>query len=203
MVKKLFFNLMFILPILLSTVMVKAQTKHTVLVGDNFFNPSQFTANVGDTIRWTFIAGSMENHTTTSGSIPTGAASWDKNVNTANPTFQYVITKPGTYNYVCTPHASFGMIGNFTATVTTAIANTELSEARFVSPNPAKDKINFSINEKPTNINLIDLQGRVIKAWHIEVKDSALDISGVPQGMYIILIETNKLIYKQKLFIEQ
>jgi plastocyanin len=88
--------------------------KHTVLVGNFFFNPSSLNVSVGDTIRWQWSAGS---HTTTSGVIPSGAASWDSPITSANPVFEYKVTDAGTYNYVCTPHAAMGMVGTFTASV--------------------------------------------------------------------------------------
>ena len=87
--------------------------KHVVLVGNFFFNPSSLNVSVGDTVHWQWSAGS---HTTTSGVIPSGAASWDDPINSSSPTYDYLVTAAGTYNYVCTPHAAMGMIGTFTAT---------------------------------------------------------------------------------------
>ncbi|MEI6684118.1 MAG: BACON domain-containing carbohydrate-binding protein [Bacteroidota bacterium] len=87
--------------------------KHIVLVGNYFFNPSSLNVSVGDTVRWQWSAGS---HTTTSGVIPSGAASWDHQINSGSQVFDYPVTVAGTFNYVCTPHAAMGMIGTFTAT---------------------------------------------------------------------------------------
>ena len=86
--------------------------KHTVLVGNYFFNPSSVTVSVGDTVRWVWSAGS---HTTTSGVIPGGAASWDELITSSNNTYDYHVTVAGNYNYVCTPHAGMGMVASFTA----------------------------------------------------------------------------------------
>ena len=87
--------------------------KHVVLVGNYYFNPSSLNVSVGDTMRWVWSAGS---HTTTSGVIPGGAASWDQPINSTNTVYEYPVTVTGTYNYVCTPHAAMGMIATFTAT---------------------------------------------------------------------------------------
>jgi plastocyanin len=87
--------------------------KHVVLVGNYFFNPSAVNVSVGDTVRWVWSAGS---HTTTSGTIPGGAASWDEPITSSNNVYEYKVTVAGTYNYVCTPHAGMGMTGTFTAT---------------------------------------------------------------------------------------
>ncbi len=75
------------------------------------FSPATFTINIGDTIQWVYAAGT---HTTTSLTIPTGAAAWDHPVNSSSTTFTYVPTKAGIYNYKCTFHFAMGMKGDFT-----------------------------------------------------------------------------------------
>ncbi len=87
-------------------------TTHTVQVGNYYFNPASLNVTVGDTVKWVWVNGS---HTTTSGSIPAGAASWDHPINSSNQTYAYPVTVAGSYNYVCTPHAGMGMVGSFTA----------------------------------------------------------------------------------------
>ena len=86
--------------------------KHTILVGNYYFNPSTLNnVSPGDTIRWQWVQGS---HTTTSSSIPSGAASWDELINSGNQVYEYTALVSGTYNYVCTPHAGMGQVGSFT-----------------------------------------------------------------------------------------
>ncbi|MEI8005907.1 MAG: T9SS type A sorting domain-containing protein [Bacteroidota bacterium] len=106
-------------------------TTHTVLVGNYYFNPANLNVTVGDTVKWVWVAGS---HTTTSGTIPAGAASWDHLINSSNQTYSYAVTVAGVFNYVCTPHASMGMVGSFTAaspnnTLAVAPANQNVSSA--------------------------------------------------------------------------
>jgi len=86
---------------------------HTVQVGNYYFNPSSLNVEVGDIVKWVWVQGS---HTTTSSSIPGGAASWDAPINSGNQTYSYTVTVAGVYNYVCTPHAGMGQTGTFTAT---------------------------------------------------------------------------------------
>jgi plastocyanin len=83
----------------------------TVTVQDHVFTPSSFTINFGDTVRWTWLNGS---HTTTSLTIPAGAASWDHAINSTSTSFTYKPSVSGTYGYKCTPHFSMGMTGSFT-----------------------------------------------------------------------------------------
>jgi plastocyanin len=87
--------------------------KHIVHVGSFYFSPNTLNVNVGDTIRWVWDNGS---HTTTSATLPAGAPTWDSPINSASQSFEYKVVVAGVHNYVCTPHASMGHIGSFTAT---------------------------------------------------------------------------------------
>ncbi|KAF0198950.1 MAG: BNR/Asp-box repeat-containing protein [Bacteroidetes bacterium] len=88
-------------------------TKHIVNTQNFIFNPANLTGVfVGDTIRWVWINGI---HTTTSTTIPLGAATWNSPISSSVTFFEYRVTVSGTYNYRCTPHVGIGMIGSFTA----------------------------------------------------------------------------------------
>lgn len=100
-----------LLSVFIMTASVIANT--TVITVSSFqFTPSNVSVSVGDTVKWQWIDGS---HTTTSLTIPSGAASWDSPMTSGNPTFLYPVTVAGTYNYQCTPHSGV-MTGTFTAT---------------------------------------------------------------------------------------
>ncbi|MBC8315635.1 MAG: T9SS type A sorting domain-containing protein [Bacteroidales bacterium] len=91
---------------------IASATVHTILVGNFYFNPSVITdVQVGDTIKWQWVEGS---HTTTSTTIPAGAASWDSPITSGNQVFEYKVTVSGSYDYKCTPHSSI-QTGSFTA----------------------------------------------------------------------------------------
>jgi plastocyanin len=77
-------------------------TTWTILVSNFQFSPATVSANVGDTILWQWSSGG---HTTTSTSVPTGAATWDHPMTSSATTFKYVLTVKGTYQYWCTIHA--------------------------------------------------------------------------------------------------
>ncbi len=81
---------------------------HIITQQGTSFSPASVNVIVGDVIQWVWTSGS---HTTTSNVLPTGAAAWDSPLNAGNPNFQYTITVPGVYQYVCTPHVGMGMIG--------------------------------------------------------------------------------------------
>lgn len=94
-------------------------TIHVVNVANFSFSPAAIdNVVVGDTVRWVWLGG---NHTTTDTAVgsdnvlPAGAAKWNSPINSANTSFDYKVTVAGTYNYICIPHAAFGMVGSFTA----------------------------------------------------------------------------------------
>lgn len=94
-------------------------TIDTVKVSNYQFTPASMDVIVGDTIRWLWVSGG---HTTTcdptapntTNSLPEGAATWNSPINVTSPTFDYKVTKAGTYNYWCIPHAP-DMAGSFIA----------------------------------------------------------------------------------------
>lgn len=78
-------------------------TIHNISIGNFFFSPTNTVANVGDTIRWTWVSGS---HSTTSD--VSSAKVWDSGVKSSG-TFDIVILAsdgPGPFPYHCTPHAA-------------------------------------------------------------------------------------------------
>ena len=87
-------------------------TIHEVQVANFQFTPANINVSVGDTVKWTWIEGS---HTTTSVTIPAGAATWDNPMTSGSTTFLYKVTVAGLYNYKCIPHAAFGMLGTINA----------------------------------------------------------------------------------------
>jgi plastocyanin len=87
-------------------------TTHMVQFGGSLglaYSPSNFSAKVGDTVKW---EGDFSIHPLSSTTIPANAVSWQMG---SGSSFIYVITVPGTYNYHCDIHFSLGMTGSFTA----------------------------------------------------------------------------------------
>ncbi len=102
----------FLMSLLLCVLLFNADAKKiTVTASGITFSPKTFTAVVGDTVNFVWGSGT---HTTTSTSVPTGAVTWNAPISSSHTSFQYVITKSGTYNYQCNFHVSMGMVGSFT-----------------------------------------------------------------------------------------
>lgn len=105
----------FFLMLVMVTLSVVAKANTWVIQVANFqFSPANVNVIVGDTVKWVWVDGT---HTTTSTSLPGGAAAWDSPINTTTTSFSYKVKVAGTYNYWCTIHAPT-MAGVITATGT-------------------------------------------------------------------------------------
>jgi len=74
----------------------------TIGVANYDFAPATETIAVGDTVTWSF---DDDGHSATS--LPGQPDSWDSDIKSKGATFQKTFTKPGRYQYLCTPHESF------------------------------------------------------------------------------------------------
>lgn len=118
-----------ILLITLCALLVTASfsTSITIKVQDFQFKAKTVNAKIGDTIVFKWVNGI---HTTTSITIPVGAAAWDKPMDSAHKTFKYKLKVAGVYNYNCTFHAPFmkGVI-NVSAALTDGIAGISIDDS--------------------------------------------------------------------------
>ena len=80
-----------------------------------FLPSNNITVQLGDTVQWVPLDPPTMTHTITSDNIPNGAIPFDQIWQLpADTFFQYIPQVVGLYQYVCTPHIPFGMIGEFT-----------------------------------------------------------------------------------------
>ena len=160
---------------------------HVISQSGSSFSPSSLTVNVGDVVRWEWSGGT---HTTTSQSVPDGAATWDSPLTASVTSFEYTVTVAGTYNYVCTIHESMGMTGSFTAGVSSSIDKFDLQEVISLYPNPAVSFINIKTSVDG-EIRLSDILGKSIRTYHLNELPSfddsfRLELDDLTQGVYII-----------------
>lgn len=188
-------------------------TIHIVFVGQGggfTFSPVSIpNVAVGDTIRWQY--GGSNSHTTTSVSIPSGAASWNSPMTASVTSFDYKVTEAGTYNYKCNPHGGGGMTGSFVASVvTSAEANNSVYATLVASPNPATDVIKLQFNsDKSFNgmIMISDGSGVRVKDEKIKVKagenEFSVAISKLAKGTYILNVIDGETALAAKKFIKE
>jgi plastocyanin len=167
-----------------------------VTAGNLHFNPSDLTINAGDTIIWTWTEGS---HTTTSTQIPVGAVAWDQGINSNSPVFVYSPVIAGSYNYVCSPHASMGMTGHFTvistsglsenvlkgATLNGALLNNDMLLVQFILPSPSL-----------VTVRLYNLIGNTVSTFLTNVRQPAgvfeekFLLPSLRSGLYMLQLQT-------------
>jgi len=173
--------------------------KIVVTVQNYAFSPADITdVAVGDTIRWNWVSGF---HTTTSTSVPAGAATWDHSLTSSSLSFEYKVTVAGVYNYECSLHAvSMGMVASFTASGTNGIPDVSAVFGNLMlSPNPATDFVRIGFN--PANafkgsIKLFDLLGNTL--WKSEAVFDAgsnlteINLADIPKGVYFVVLSDNR-----------
>lgn len=117
-------------------------------------------------------------------------ATWNVNGTTSNGGFDFLLgthtltlTIPGTYYYVCVPHASMGMKGRIIVDAGTGlIENT--STVFNIFPNPASEEIAVSISTAPgMQLSLIDATGREVLRRSL-AGASRIGISHLAAGQY-------------------
>ena len=123
----------------------------TVTVGPGFtdtFSPANVTINVNDSVVWTWAS---TDHSSTSGTngnpgddngVPSG--SWDSGVIFSTPhTFTNTFTSAGVFQYYCTIHFSFGMLGKVT------VVGASLPPSLAITSPP-----NGAVFAAPANVNI-------------------------------------------------
>ena len=168
-----------VLPFLLS-----AQSISTVGFS---FSPALLTVQAGTDITLT-IGGQ---HTMTEVS----EATWNANGNTSNGGFNFGpgtntlnLTIPGTYYYVCIPHANMGMKGRIVVETSTGLAEETFDRSFTLYPNPASDELVLSTTIAPgAELVLIDMQGREALRWTVQGNDR-IDITQLSVGSYTAVL---------------
>ncbi len=152
------------------------------------FNPSTLTVTAGTTV--TFVLNSP--HTATQVS----QATWNANGNTPLSggfnfnagTHQFTPTIPGTYYYVCSPHASSGMKGQIIVEANTGVAESTVTPVFTLSPNPAHDELTVTANPATASyLTLVDASGREVLRHKLQGNDR-VNVSRLTEGSYTAIL---------------
>lgn len=187
-------NILIILCIILSTFTSKAQI-HIVYVWDGYsqFVDADITIQLGDTVQWLPLDVPMMVHTITSTNIPSGAVTFDQIWQApADTFFQYVPQIAGLYEYECTPHAQFGMVGSINViggvTGITDVASTE-SNMLIIYPNPTTDFIHFTESSFVYPYKIFTPMGKLVLSG---TTNEIVNVSTLSNGIYHIQIVGDK-----------
>lgn len=151
------------------------------------FSPALLTVQAGTDITVT-IGGQ---HTMTEVS----EATWNANGNTSNGGFNFGpgtntlnLTIPGTYYYVCSPHANMGMKGRIVVESSTGLEEQTFDRSFTLYPNPASDELVLSTTLAPgAELVLIDMQGREALRWTVQGNDR-INITQLSAGSYTAVL---------------
>lgn len=193
---KLAFSILFVLPCLLSMA-----TNHVITFQNFFISPDSLNVMVGDTITFTWSNGT---HTTTSTSVPGGAASWNANLNSSSPTYVYVPTVPGTYRYQCNIHTT--MQGVLIVSGLTDVAKIDKESPLMIYPRPFTNTLTVDLNYNNSFLNNVTIDIYNIlgeKKYSRYIGDNVIapvniDLSTLPGGVYFVSVHTpvTKATYK-------
>ncbi len=167
-------------------------TIHEIKVWNGYYQylPSSLTIQLGDTIQWLPLDPPTMSHTITSSNIPAGAASFDVIWQLpADTFFQYVPTVAGVYDYVCTPHVSFGMTGSFTVDGGNSITASTSQDELIIFPNPVVNVLHLRTTANYTQYQLYDLGGKVVQSGKPNL---AIRVHQLPHGTYVLRLMGDK-----------
>jgi hypothetical protein len=152
------------------------------------FMPSNLTSvQLGDTIEWHPLDVPTMVHTVTSANIPNGAIPFDQIWQApADTFFQYIPTKIGLYEYVCTPHIANGMTGRFIVVGNPSnIINNLFLSSPILYPNPCIGLINFNQDLLNLEYHIYDNRGMLVLKG---ISKTNIDISHLSSGLYNVII---------------
>ncbi len=168
-----------------------SQTTHTINAGSYYYNPTQLTIDVGDSVVWINDGGFHD----VNGNINTVSGQPFNNPETFDspPTnvvgaviFSYHFTIPGTYNYDCSvgSHAANGMIGSVVVNDISSVHenNNHIS----IYPNPTKNIINIKSEGYSGIIStkVYNLLGNLL----ISTNDQTISLQDYSNGIYLFRV---------------
>jgi plastocyanin len=171
-----------------------AQNSYDVKVGYNGYNyyPKTVNCQVGDTIRFIWVAGNNPTRSDDAQALPNFTLS------ASNPIRSFVMSSAGTINYYSSTHSEQGMIGQINVNgLSAALASKSLSTSLSVFPNPAEDKINVNFivkKESQVVIRLLDVLGNdvaILTNERLNLGDYKLSFnvpSKVTKGLYFVKV---------------
>jgi plastocyanin len=177
-------------------------TVHTVTCQNT---PSHFlsvtvNAVIGDTIRWTYVAGVHVVGPISAADIPTGAAMWNGPIDASHLALEYVVTVAGNYHYVCHPNSPHGEDAYIVVATTTVVQQYNgLNNVSSVYPNPFSEKITIEASNADL-IFIYNCLGEKIKSFTFKTGETKIeiDLSTLPKGLFFYSIIKNGMTIETK-----
>jgi plastocyanin len=145
-------------------------------VADFDFTPATRTIAIGDTVIWNF---SNSGHTTTSSRGQ--AERWNSGRRSGGQSFRKTFSRPGRFQYVCTPHASF-MRGTIQVGTDRVRDTVDAFQAR---PNGSRVRVSFELNEPATaTFGLRGAERRTVRRGRLAAGRHSFTVRNLDQGSY-------------------
>jgi hypothetical protein len=165
--------------------------------------PVTVNAVIGDTIRWTYVAGVHVVGPISAADIPTGAAMWNGPIDASHISLEYVVTVAGNYHYACHPASPHGEDAYIVVSTTTGVQQYNgLYNGSSVYPNPFSEKITIEASNADL-IFIYNCLGEKVKIFTFKSGETKIevDLSTLPKGLFFysiikngMAIETKKII---------
>lgn len=195
-----------VFPLLLLSVSFSSysQEKHIVETSGLAFVPASITISVGDTVEWINNSGN-HNVNGTIATYPNNPDSFGNSVG-SNWTYSFKFTEPGTYDYVCDPHISFGMTGQVVVqdvSDTGRVSIDKVESALLIYPTLASEKILIESSGSIESIEFYSTSGKYISPSYSLLGNLAeVNVSELPKGYYTVFV-TTATISQTSLFIKE
>ncbi|HEV2875073.1 MAG TPA: plastocyanin/azurin family copper-binding protein [Thermoleophilaceae bacterium] len=140
------------------------------------FEPATRAIGVGDTVIWSFNA---EGHTTTANRGQ--AERWDSGNKGFGQSFRHTFTRPGRFQYVCTPHAGF-MKGTIQVGTDQVRDTVDAFKAR---RSGSSVKVSFKLNEAATaTYKLRGAERRTVRRGRLGAGRHSFTVRNLDAGSY-------------------
>jgi plastocyanin len=180
-------------------------TVHTVTCqnGASHFLPVTVNAFVGDTIFWTWVSGTHVVGPITAADIPVGAGMWNVPVNASMQSFEYVVSMPGEYHYVCHPSNPHGEDGFISVSLSTAAPqHPKLSDVLSVFPVPSNGKVTVNSTIDNAAFSVFNSLGEEILRTNMMGGRTDLDLSDRPKGIYFVQLAGEEGVLTRRVVIQ-
>ncbi len=203
-------KLLFILVFILITPVISYSAKYVVGYQGYTFKPAELNINIGDTVN--FELSSYHN------AVEVSQSTFEANGNTYNGGFDVpygggavVFNTPGTYYYVCTPHAMYGMKGTIHVTgPASSNSNDETIGGFVLSPNPTSGYFNLFLSvdvNTDYRVFIMDINGKVFSDYDGEYLTPGLYHrtyqlnNSMNPGLYLVTLVGNDKFITRKLIV--
>jgi len=161
---------------------------------DVFFNPNGTAGHIQMSDAAKFTIANNTNAASTQKFekyVPASTYEWKlTNATTTNPLTDAIISVT----------VAAGQSGTVERATATSVENIELQNLK-IYPNPVKDELIISSENRIENIETCDLAGRtveVLRATPLQEGNTTINVSALPQGVYLVKVYTDKGIITKK-----